>query len=119
MAAEVKGQPTGVALMRWEPSNWKSTLEIRGGIVQRGTYVKTKNSEVEPTRRPAAVHTGTKALGFSESAPLTGILSSAHSSESHRRQVPARCSRLVRTEPGIHLRALEKHSHGQEGRGRR
>jgi len=36
MAAEVKGQLTGIALMRWEPSNWKSTLEIRGGIIERG-----------------------------------------------------------------------------------
>lgn len=47
------------------------------------TYVKTKKRDVEPTRRQAAVHTGMKALGFIESAPLTGILSSARSSESH------------------------------------
>ena len=47
------------------------------------TYVKTKKREVEPTRRQAAVHTGMKALGFSESAPLAGILSSPHSSHSH------------------------------------
>lgn len=39
------------------------------------TYVKTKNREVEPTRRQTAVHTGMKALGFNESAPLAGILS--------------------------------------------
>lgn len=38
------------------------------------TYVKTKNREVEPTRRQAAVHTGMKALGFSESALPAGIL---------------------------------------------
>lgn len=48
-----------------------------------GTYVKTKKREVEPTRRQAAVHTGMKAPGFSESAPLAGILSSPHASESH------------------------------------
>lgn len=47
------------------------------------TYVKTKKRDVEPTRRQAAVHTGMKALGFIESAQLTGILSSARSSESH------------------------------------
>lgn len=47
------------------------------------TYVKTKKREVEPTRRQAAVLTGMKALGFRESAPLAGILSSPHSSESH------------------------------------
>ena len=48
--------------------------------------MKTKNREVEPTRRQAAVHTGMKALGFSESAPLVGILSSPHSSVSHTNQ---------------------------------
>lgn len=50
------------------------------------TYVKTKNREVEPTRRQAAVHTGMKALGFSESAPLLGILFAPHSSVSHTNQ---------------------------------
>ena len=39
------------------------------------TYVKTKNREVEPTSRHAAVHTGRKALGLSESEPPAGILS--------------------------------------------
>lgn len=59
---------------------------FRQRFISRGgghTYVKTKKREVEPTRRQAAVQTGTKALGFSESAPLAGILSSPHSSEAH------------------------------------
>lgn len=54
------------------------------------TYVKTKNSEVEPTKRQTAVHTGVKELGFSESAPLAGILSPNssvfHTNESDSKQ---------------------------------
>lgn len=52
------------------------------------TYVKTKNKEVEPTRRQTAVHTGMKALGLSESAPLAGILS-PNSPESHTNKTAA------------------------------
>ncbi|KAK1883700.1 hypothetical protein KUDE01_022025 [Dissostichus eleginoides] len=69
MATEVKGQLT-------------SRADEVGAFSGR-TYVKTKNREVEPTRRTAAVHTGMKALGFRESAPLAGILSSPVSSEPH------------------------------------
>ena len=74
--------------------------------VSPGTYVKTKNREVEPTRRQAAVHTGMKALGFSESAAApAGILTSplpphAHHQRQHRliptratAHTPGKCSR--------------------------
>ena len=88
------------------------------------TYVKTKNREVEPTRRQAAVHTGMKALGFSESAPLVGILSSPHSSVSHTNEpdsthAPEKCSFVCecsRTNPFINLTALENENHSRTGK---
>lgn len=73
------------------------------------TYVKTKKREVEPTRRQAAVLTGMKALGFRESAPLAGILSSPHSSESHYwRKRPQRASAGLFLRLFLHERYIKK-----------
>lgn len=80
--------------------------------------MKTKNREVDPTRRQAAVHTGMKALGFSESAPLAGILSSPHSLDSHTitkatPEAQVTCF-FSRTQLFINLRALEDQNHSQK-----
>lgn len=95
--------------------------------LQARTYVKTKKREVEPTRRQAAVHTGMKALGFRESAPLAGILSSPTSPESHhggqrRRTRRAKCLFVgvsVRKKPRIHLWALEDENHSPKNKTKR
>lgn len=89
--------------------------------------MKTKNREVEPTRRQAAVHTGMKALGFSESAPPKGILFPARSPASHdgsdreRSTAPGpACSAplfLPRTERRVNLRARGSGKHSQRGGG--
>ncbi|KAJ4925766.1 hypothetical protein JOQ06_007954, partial [Pogonophryne albipinna] len=72
------------------------------------TYVKTKNREVEPTRRTAAVHTGMKALGFRESAPLAGILSSPVSSElSPSSTSGSRKSKII-VEKGVKKKKIRK-----------
>lgn len=78
----------GVWMNRWMDGfsvdqTISACLQLFIYIAHGRTYVKTKNREVEPSRRHAAVHTGMKALAFSESAPLAGILSSPHSSGSH------------------------------------
>ena len=107
---------------RWMNSLWSNSACHQLSFVfhlQGRTYVKTKKREVEPTRRQAAVHTGMKALGFRESTPLAGILSSPTSAQSHhrgqrRRTRRAKCLLVdvsVRKKPRIHLWALEDENH--------